>query len=208
MFADVSLQVVVDVDAPYSGRRAGKDEVAYFEREKAACIGDDFVDGKNHVAGVSRLFQFVVDAQRELDVLNLRELFYRDECADYRRSVEGFADFPRGTRSPLPLLQVACGNVDAYRYGVVVTVGKPGGDVFTQPPDAEYQLRFVFRLGGEVGDKERFPVFQQGRVGFHKQGRFCREIFPFHLFVVVGIVPPDGNDFHLLDCFWIRQMYG
>ena len=80
-----------------SFRRAGEYEVAHFQREIFAYIGNQVVKLEDHQVGLSLLSQFVVHFTPELQVLVVRNLLARYERAHRTGGVERLGDAPRRT---------------------------------------------------------------------------------------------------------------
>ena len=159
-----AFQTVADVNRTNACRGAGIEQVARLQREELRDVGDDLINGVEHIRGTALLHGLAIDVEMEVQAqetrlfagrLRIRQQFLLGyPLADGGRAVESLADGPGLTCLRSFLLQVTGCEVDAYRQGVVVTVGKALGDVLTQPTDAYHHLRLVVDASEVVRDEE------------------------------------------------------
>ena len=86
--------MVVDVDDVGRNGGSGEEEVACFEGEKLADVGNEVVDVVAHVARIARLQGRVVARKCEVEVVNGFELVQRNPCAYGRTTIKPNAQVP------------------------------------------------------------------------------------------------------------------
>ena len=91
---DIAFQPVVDGHTSDSGRSSGENEVADFKREKAADVGNNFIERVDQIAAVSVLHGCSVDIETEIDVVYICQFFFRNKLAHGRRVIKCFGNFP------------------------------------------------------------------------------------------------------------------
>ena len=173
LLSNVSLQMIVNLHRADSNRRTRIDQVSDFQREEAADIGNDLVNGKEHILRMALLYRLSVDVQMERNLLNgSTDLLQRDKFTNDSRVVKRFAKLPWQSLLAQVPLQVTCRKVDTDRHFMIVTVGKPFGNVLAEAVDFDDQFGFIVQLLCEVGDEEGLAILQQGRIRLHENGRF------------------------------------
>ena len=93
-FANEALEVVVDVDDVGRNGGSGEEEVACFEGEKLADVGNEVVDVVAHVARIARLQGRVVARKCEGEVVNGFEFVQRNPCAYGSTAIKALAQVP------------------------------------------------------------------------------------------------------------------
>ena len=68
-FSNPSFQAIVDGHFPYAFRGAGVDDVSHFQGHELGNVGNDFVNGENHLTAVSTLNRFPIQIQMEIKVV-------------------------------------------------------------------------------------------------------------------------------------------
>ncbi len=209
--------------------RAGEDEVAHLENIETGGVGDNLIDGVEHVARPTHLTGLAVELHLEMKVLDGllrrgRTLFGSDDAevlqlnplAAESRTVEAFRYLPRQSLGLELALQVAAGEVDAQGHLFVVAVGVALGDALAQSVDFHHQFGLVFHFVAEVGDVEGPVGSQESGVGFQEEGgggeglalvvgqgdalHFADAVVQF--LIVVGIVHAYADDFHTFLLFF------
>ena len=96
LLSNVSLQMIVNLHRADSNRRTRIDQVSDFQREEAADVGDDLINGKEHILRMTLLNGLAIDVQMERDLLDgSTDLFQRNKLANDSRVVKRLAQFPR-----------------------------------------------------------------------------------------------------------------
>ena len=103
-----------------------------------------------------------------MDGLHVAELLQRNPLAYRSRTVKAFTQLPRLALSAQFLLQLASGEVDAHRHGVVIARGETLGDGLAKARDAHNKLSLIVDASEVIGYEEGLVVLQQRRVGFCK----------------------------------------
>ena len=172
LLSNVSLQMIVNLHRADSDRCTCIDQVSDFQREEAADVGNDLVNGKEHILRMSLLNGLAIDVQVERDLLDgSTDLFQRNKLTNDSRVVKRLAQFPRQSLLTQLTLQVACRKVDADRHLMIVTVGKPFGNVLAEPIDFDDNFSFIMQLLRKVRNEKGLAILQQSRVRPHENGR-------------------------------------
>ena len=96
LLSNVSLQMIVNLHRADSDRCTCIDQVSDFQGEEAADIGNDLVNGKEHILRMALLNGLAIDVQVERDLLDgATDLFQRNKLANDSRVVKRLAQFPR-----------------------------------------------------------------------------------------------------------------
>ena len=96
LLSNVSLQMIVNLHRADSNRGTCIDQVSDFQGEEAADIGNDLVNGKEHILRMALLNGLAIDVQVERDLLDgSTDLFQRNKLANDSRVVKRLAQFPR-----------------------------------------------------------------------------------------------------------------
>ena len=96
LLSNVSLQMIVNLHRADSNRGTCIDQVSDFQGEEAADVGNDLVNGKEHILRMSLLNGLAIDVQVERDLLDgSTDLFQRNKLANDSRVVKRLAQFPR-----------------------------------------------------------------------------------------------------------------
>ena len=96
LLSNVSLQMIVNLHRADSNRGTCIDQVSDFQREEAADVGNDLVNGKEHILRMALLNGLAIDVQVERDLLDgSTDLFQRNKLANDSRVVKRLAQFPR-----------------------------------------------------------------------------------------------------------------
>ena len=122
--------MVIDMHGTYAQWSARIEQVPRLEGEEAADVGNQRIDGEEHVGCTSLLHGLAVDVKVEGQCLYIAETLFGNPFADGRRAVKAFAEFPGLSLLPEPALPVACGKVNPHGHGIVVSVGEALGDGF------------------------------------------------------------------------------
>ena len=211
---ELSRDEVALLNSADSSGCAGEDEVAGLEQVELTGVGDDLIDGVDHVARPAHLACLTIELHLEVQVLHILSRHFgktKPPMSAIGCAVETFGNLPRQSFLRQLTLDVACREVDTERYFVVVAVGKAFGNGFAETIDAYYQLGLVFYLFAPVGHEERPVGAGEGRVGFEEQGDaalFDGRLWHAHLdalylgegmlqfLVMLGIVHAYANDLH------------
>ena len=195
---EVSLYVLSYLQGAYAYGCAGEDEVARLEHEELAHVAHQFVNAEEHVCRVTLLHGVSVDVESEAYVLHVGKALYGYEFAQYGRTVKTLTELPRQSFAAESLLHVACSDVYAHGYGIVVSVSKARSDVLAQLADAHHQFALVVEPLGKVGDKEGLSPLEQRAVGFHEYyGTFGFGGLLVEFFEVFGIVYAHAYNLHV-----------
>ena len=96
LLSNVSLQMIVNLHRADSDRCTCIDQVSDFQREEAADVGNDLINGKEHILRMALLNGLAIDVQVERDLLDgSTDLFQRNKLANDSRVVKRLAQFPR-----------------------------------------------------------------------------------------------------------------
>ena len=129
---------------------------------------------------------------------------YRFPLPYDRRTVESFGYLPRVPSLLQSCLHVAGSEIDAYRYGIVVSMGKPHGYALAQTAYPHHELCLMVYASHFFRQEKRLAVLQQCRVGFGKYHRLGSALeATSHLFVVLGIVHAYGKNLHCCNRFYV-----
>src|SRR4051812_35521607 len=90
----ISLQVIARSNRPDPRRCAGKYQVSNIQRKKFRYIGNDLVNGEDHIPCVSILHPLFIFLQLEGYVSPIRFLSYGNKTPYGRRSVKSFCYLP------------------------------------------------------------------------------------------------------------------
>ena len=110
-----------------------------------------------------------------------------------RGVIEGFADFPRPLLLARGDLQVAAGEVDAYRIAVDMLERLVGWNVEAAALHRDDQLDLVMQILGQRRVGDRGPIGHQ-HVGMLGEEERRRALVIAHLADVFEIVAPDAPD--------------
>ena len=79
----------------YTGRRAGKDQVPWIERDPCREMGDLVGDGEDHLTGVRILLEDIIDPQFDAQVLGICDLLcWYDPRPEGAGCIEAFLTHP------------------------------------------------------------------------------------------------------------------
>ena len=152
----------------------GIEDVAGFEGEESADIGDEPLDGEEHPTSMSLLHGLPIAMETETEVGYSGERLFRNPLAQGSRSVESLAYVPGQTLSSKPLLPTDSCKIDAQRQGIIISVGETLGNRFPQSADTHSQNGLKMDGTHEVGHEERLSTFEKSRVGLGEDHRFLR----------------------------------
>ena len=124
------LQNIAHMHLSHPLRCSSKNAVAFLKGDEARNMGNDAVEGENHVAAVTLLRPFAIEFHAEGDVGGILQFADSLELADGCGIVEGFGDFPRVAFGFAAALQVAGGEVDAHSDSVIILSGVDFKDIF------------------------------------------------------------------------------
>ena len=83
LLSNVSLQMIVNLHRADSNRGTCIDQVSDFQGEEAADIGNDLVNGKEHILRMALLNGLAIDVQVERDLLDVStDLFQRNKLTN------------------------------------------------------------------------------------------------------------------------------
>ena len=172
-FFELSRDDVAFFDAADTCGCAGENEVSGLEQIELAGVGDDLIDSVNHVTRPAHLSRLSVKLHREMQVLHIlsqhlgktEPLLTAISCA-----IKPFGNLPWQAFLRQLSLDVACREVDAECYFVVVAVGKTLGNGFAEAVDAYHQFSLVFYLLAPIGYEERPVGAGESGVGFEEKG--------------------------------------
>ena len=106
LLSNVSLQMIVNLHRADSNRGTCIDQVSDFQGEEAADVGNDLVNGKEHILRMALLNGLAIDVQVERDLLDgSTDLFQRNKLANDSRVVRSAMFLP--SRSILTTISVS-----------------------------------------------------------------------------------------------------
>jgi len=142
----------------YACGSSRKQQVAYFQRHKAADVCNDLIHFEKHIRRTPFLHFFTVNQQIEVQMPDILVTVYRNKISDSRRRIEAFAKFPRISLFTEFSLKITGSKIDTHSHGVIIAVSKTRSDVLPQTVDTDYQFRLIMYLVRKVRNEKRLAV--------------------------------------------------
>src|SRR5690554_2393955 len=118
------FQMVSNGDRPDTFGRASKDQVSFSQRDVLGDKYDDVLEGEEQVSGVTGLNVLPVFFQTKVQVAEIAEIFFREQCTDRSRTVKSLGQFPGEAFFLVFLLNIPGGEIHSETDGIVIGGGE------------------------------------------------------------------------------------
>ena len=176
---------------PHTAGRARGDQVARFQGHKRGEVCNQFIDGKDRVAGIGRLQNFAVDGELNVQIVGVGDLVGGDQGLPHgAESVKGLAHGPlAGAHTVIPCAHIIEGQVARH---IVQSVRGPF--ITGRASDDKGEFSLVVHLLGASEQDNRHAGADHRVVVLGKDSGMIRDgLVRFH--GVIPIVEADAENF-------------